>query len=186
MFNELKTTMMAMEFLERAKNKTMSYMKLIKLMYLADRRVIELHNKRISYDTYYNMKNGVILSDTLYTMREAHKPHHKEEWSLWDYYIRKNNTYNLKIRGNETKINVLSEKELEVIEYISTKYGDMDVWDLIDNVIHKLSEWEHPNKKNSKSVYLELNTILDCIGKNKDDKREINVWEQLYKTDYEF
>jgi uncharacterized phage-associated protein len=64
MFNEAKTAQMAAYLLEKSGGK-MNYTKLMKLLYLTDRKSMELTGDSMTHDRFFSMKNGPVLSRTL-------------------------------------------------------------------------------------------------------------------------
>jgi len=62
MFNETKATQAAARFLHLADDH-LNYMVLIKLLYLADREALVRWGRPITFDTYYTMKYGPMLSN---------------------------------------------------------------------------------------------------------------------------
>jgi uncharacterized phage-associated protein len=63
-FDESKATEAAAFLLSRS-DQTMNYMKLIKLLYLADREALIRWGRPISTDRYVSMKHGPVLSNVL-------------------------------------------------------------------------------------------------------------------------
>ena len=59
----------------------MSYMKLIKLLYFADRKYIKQTGSSITKDTYYSMKNGPVLSNVLNLINTEPEPDRFSYWS---------------------------------------------------------------------------------------------------------
>ena len=57
MFREDKATQMAARFLHHS-NGRMEYLKLIKLLYLADKKMLQRCGEPIVYDTWYSMAKG--------------------------------------------------------------------------------------------------------------------------------
>ena len=64
MFNEQRVAQMAAYLLGRARGHT-KYLKLMKLLYLADRESMKRHGHPISGDRYVSMEHGPVLSHTL-------------------------------------------------------------------------------------------------------------------------
>lgn len=182
MFNEVKNTMLAVEFLRKTKDKRMSYLKLMKLMYLADRNMLEKHNKRISYDVYYNMKNGVVLSNTLNAMQEEIKED-GDDLSFWDLYIKKDGYDSVLFDDEYILEDALLKEEKEIIDELYKKHLNFDKWEMVD-IIHDLPEWEHPKYKGEKSTALLLDTINEYLEKQEISKEYINLFEFIHKTPY--
>ncbi len=61
-FNETKATQAAAHLIKRRGQGYMSYMKLIKLLYFADREALLRWGSPITADTFYSMDRGPVLS----------------------------------------------------------------------------------------------------------------------------
>src|SRR3984893_13184309 len=72
-FNEAKATQAAVRLL-RNRGGRMSYMKLIKLLYLADREALARCGRPITTDTYVSMKHRPVLSQVLNLITEGENP----------------------------------------------------------------------------------------------------------------
>ena len=68
MFNESKATQMAAYLLKKAECCTLPHLKLMKLLYLAERTAYLEHGYGISDDTLVSMPYGPVLSSTLNLM----------------------------------------------------------------------------------------------------------------------
>src|SRR3989304_9016507 len=130
-FNEIKTTQAA-AFLLKKNNNKMSYMKLIKLLYLADREALSLWERTITGDSFFSMDNGPILSKTLNKINEGKMPRHE---SYWHKYISAPAHYNINLK-KDPGVDELSKREKEVLNKISKKYEKYDKWEMVD-ICHK-------------------------------------------------
>jgi uncharacterized phage-associated protein len=74
---------MAAYFLFRAGGGPMEHVKLMKLMYLADREAMDLYWFPISDDEYYSMKMGPVLSLALNLMSGNEDPESQGVWGEW-------------------------------------------------------------------------------------------------------
>jgi uncharacterized phage-associated protein len=72
-FNEAKATQAAARLL-RNRGGTMSYMKLIKLLYLADREALASWGRPITTGNYVSMDKGPVLSHVLDRINEGPSP----------------------------------------------------------------------------------------------------------------
>src|SRR5712691_464729 len=70
MFSERRVAQMAAYLLGREKGR-MNYLKLIKLLYLADRESLKRHGHPISDDRYVSMDHGPVLSTTFNLIKGA-------------------------------------------------------------------------------------------------------------------
>lgn len=166
-FNEIKTTQVAALFLKKNKGK-MNYMKLIKLLYLADREALARWERPLTGDSYFSMKKGPILSSVLDIINNGKSIC---ENSYWYKYISEPADYEISLE-KEPQSDELSKRELELINEIYDKYKDVNKWDMVD-ICHKiLPEWEHPGES---SIPIRIEDILKAVNKTE---REIEIIEE--------
>lgn len=142
-FDEGKTTQAAALFL-KLRGGEMSYMKLIKLLYLADRTSLLRFGKPITMDRWYSMKHGPVLSTVLNLITDPSQVDSSGPWSrfisppLGDREVR--------LLSNEVPNDRLSLAEENIIREVYGKYGHYNRWDLVD-VLHQgqaAPEWKKP------------------------------------------
>ena len=105
-FNEKKATQAAARLL-RLRGGRMSYMKLIKLLYLADREALLRWGRPISTDRYVSMDHGPVLSRVLNLTSDGDDP---ECPSVWAESISAPSNYEVELKG-EAGNDELSEGE---------------------------------------------------------------------------
>src|SRR5690242_6025860 len=105
-FNEKKATQAAAQFLRLA-NGRMNYMKLIKLLYIADREALLRWGRPITTDVYFSMKHGPVLSEVLDLISEGPDPFFGE--TFWSRHISKED-YDVSLKADPTQ-DQLSEAE---------------------------------------------------------------------------
>ena len=96
-FNEKKTTQVASLFIEK-EGGTINYMKLIKLLYFADREALVSWERPLTGDTYFSMKHGPVLSNVLDIINNAGDP---EGNSYWYKYISPPSNYEVGLIGEK-------------------------------------------------------------------------------------
>lgn len=138
-FNEAKTTEAAVLFLKK-NNAAMNYMKLIKLLYLADRAALLSWGRPITGDSYVSMKKGPILSNVLDLINSGADPSHK---SLWHQFISAPSKYNISLR-KEPVFDELSKREKKAIEKVFEEYKGCNQWEMVDICHKNLPEWKDP------------------------------------------
>lgn len=119
----------------------MSYMQLIKMLYLADRDALITLNRPITGDEYYAMKYGPVLSTVLNLVRfgdELFPPH--EHWSS---VIEKSGKYDVRLK-QDVQFHHLSEAELKILNKVVHKFRDMDKWELVEYCHKHIKEWREP------------------------------------------
>ena len=153
----------------------LNYTKLIKLLYIADRELLNEFGFTITGDTYYSLHNGPILSK-LYNLvkKDAIAPQQAE----WDNYFYKEG-YDLCGDKLNRPVQELSEIEMEKLEEIDRKYKDYSFGQMID-LVHDpefCPEWEDPGTSNQR---ISLQDILVKYG--KQDIETANEIVEEYKS----
>ncbi len=144
---------------------TMSYLKLIKLLYLADRTALAEFGRPITHDLFVSMQYGPVLSRTLDLITTEPDP---KAWSYWHTYISAPRDYEVSLL-REAPNDQLSRAEEGIIDSVFGRFGDWDRWKLVEYT-HSLPEYEDPQ---GSSVPIPLRRILTGVGKSEEDARAI-------------
>jgi uncharacterized phage-associated protein len=142
----------------------MHYIKLIKLMYLADREALLRWGVPITRDRYVSMDNGPVLSRVLNLITDD-RP--KPVWS--EFISAPLGEYEVKLL-KAAPTDALSRAEENLLDEIFQKYGYRNRWELIENVVHKLPEWQNPNKS---VIPIQIRDILKAGGESENDIRHV-------------
>jgi uncharacterized phage-associated protein len=163
-FREEKATQAAAVLL-RERAGRMNYMKLLKLMYLADRAALLRWGRPITFDAYVSMRNGPVLSRTYGLISgdiaQGEKP-------LWSQCISSPERYEVTLT-QECSADRLSEAEVGLLQEIFAGFGRRNRWDLVD-YCHSLPEWTDPGDSALPIDYAE---ILIAGGKSEAETAEI-------------
>lgn len=119
----------------------MSYMKLIKLLYLADREALARWGRSITTDSYVSMKHGPVLSQLLDLITEGPNPVAGD--TFWSRHITEPEHFEVSLKSDPSG-DLLSEAEDELLDEIFQKFGRFSRWQLVD-FVHTLPEWKDPN-----------------------------------------
>lgn len=147
----------------------MSYMKLIKLLYLADREALLRLGHPITYDAYVSMDHGPVLSRTLNLITEEAPP---DTESVWRECISAPENYTVS-QLTDCGTAALSEAEIEVLDDIFKQYGLMNRWELVDHV-HRLPEWVDPHGSAVPISYLDI-----LLGAGKTEAAAVEIENEL-------
>jgi uncharacterized phage-associated protein len=167
MFKESKTAQIAAYFLHKADSQ-MEHVKLMKLMYLADREALGTLGAFISDDSMYSMRMGPVLSQTLDLMSGNYDPLSEGAWSEW-VSDKENHQVMLKKQISENDLDELSDAELSIMEKVYDRFGDWTMKALIDYT-HGLKEWGNPGMGR---IPIATESILDALGKTPEETRAI-------------
>lgn len=167
-FNELKATQAAARLLV-ARGGRMSYMKLLKLLYIADREALLRWGRPITGDAFYSLDHGPVLSRTLTLINEGAAPGETSEWvdhiSVPDGY----SVTLLKDPGD----GALCEAEVDLLAEIFQKFGHLNRWDIV-KLTHSFPEWQDPH---GSSIRIDSRDILEAGGKT--DRQIAAIEEEL-------
>lgn len=162
-FNEAKATEAAALLLELGGG-SMSYLKLIKLLYLADREALLEWGRPVTTDRYVSMDHGPVVSQIYGLISVEPEPGQQSVWhrhvakSAWDVTLR-----------TKPEFGELSRAEEELLARVFDVHGHKDKWTLVDET-HSLPEWEDPHGSSSPISY---KSILRAGGKSEDETMEV-------------
>ena len=166
-FDEAKATQAASFFLS-LRGGRMHYIKLIKLLYLADRAALLRWGAPITTDRYVSMDHGPVVSNILNLIT---KPISKTIWSEFISAPFGDDQVELL---QKAPVDRLSRAEENLLREIFTEYGHRKRWDIIKNVMHKLPEWKDPQ---GTSIPIRIRQILEAAG--EDEKQIKAVIDEL-------
>ena len=164
-FDEKKATEAA-ALLLNLRGGRMHYIKLIKLLYLADREALKRWGFAITTDHYASMDHGPVVSN-IYNLivNEGHNDFWREYISapLGEYEVEL-----LQPHASE-KLSLAEEK---LLREIFNQYGSWNRWALIDQVMHKLPEWSDPHGSSTPI------TVVEILRAQGEDEETISVVER--------
>lgn len=165
-YRQERTTQAAARLLS-LRGGSMSYMKLLKLLYLADRGALLQHGRPITYDGFMSMDQGPILSKT-YDLMVA------EEWpgepTYWRRYISDPENYEVHLVADAPN-GALSRAQEDILDDVFAEFGHLGRWKLVE-VTRKLPEWVDPH---GSSVPI---TIADVLRAGDMDAEDIAAVEE--------
>lgn len=134
-------------------------LKVVKLVYLADRESIKRRGHPIQHEKRVSMPHGPVNSTTLDYLNGAFR-----DDGGWSHYLRDraNNMVGLANRTLDTDdLDELSDAELAILSDIWKDFGEMDRFDLADWTHDHIAEWQDPN---GSSVPIPLDRIMTAVG----------------------
>lgn len=162
MYNEQKSAQIAAWFLAQAGG-AMAHLKLMKLMYLADREAMRTSGFPMTGDRFVSMPHGPVLSNTLSHIND-------EAFSSdggWDSWIsdKANHEVGLLRPISAEALDQLSRADLSVLEAIWRKFGHMHKYTIRDYTHdpRNCPEWQDPNGSSNPIAY---KTVFEALGFN--------------------
>ena len=133
-----------------------SYLKLIKLLYIAEKESLQETGRPITGDKTCAMEHGPVLSHMLDLMRG-------QDWRPgWDDHFETSADFQLKLRRDIGE-DLLCTYEIQKLKDISDRHKEYDRWAMRDET-HKFPEWQKNNPGDS-SREIPLRDILEQVGK---------------------
>ena len=148
----------------------MSYMRLLKLLYVADRETLTDTGRPIIGGPVVAMANGPVLSEVYDLIRGQHR-----EMPQWDSFLRKER-YSLEITNNPD-VGALSKYEIDKLQKVAQRFADFDEWEMV-RVTHGFPEWVNNNPGNS-SKSIPLMEILEAVGRGREAKAIVEEAQEL-------
>ena len=146
---DFEKTLQASALILHLHDRKVGIMRLLKILYIADRELLAETGSTLTGDHAYAMKKGPVLS-AVYDLAKMQSSHS----AAWDSFIQKTG-YFLSLKSDPGR-GKLSKAESEKIHKICEKYCEFDDCDLSE-VTHGFAEWErafdhsHPDSSNRMS-----------------------------------
>lgn len=167
-FDEPKSAQMAGYFAQKADAPT-DKLKLIKLIYLAEREFISRHSLPMTLDDFYSMKDGPIASAALNGLNG------KLNRELWDSWIQnKANKISAARKSSRDDFDNLSDADIAVLDAIWDKFGNYSTPEIWNYVHTELPEYQEVQSGRVPISYRELLTVLK--------KKNVKSLEENIKT----
>lgn len=158
MFTARKAGQMSAYFARRQGGK-INVLKLMKLLYLADRESMALYGAPISFDQFVSMDHGPVLTRVLNLINGTYHERVLADWEQWmsqraHYDVACNREF------DREDLDCLSKADLDVLDDIWNRFGHMNQWELVEYT-HDLAEWQNPH---GSSIPIEELTIFNALG----------------------
>ncbi len=135
---------------------SMNFMRLLKLLYIADRESLTRTGRPIVGGPVAAMERGPVLEEVYDLIRGRHR-----QMPLWDEYLRTNH-FNLEL-VKDPDVGQLSRYEIETLQDTAQRHVDADEWDL-SRLAHEFPEWKKNNPGTS-SRPIPLADVLEAVGR---------------------
>jgi uncharacterized phage-associated protein len=170
LFNETKATQAAGRLL-KLRGGRMSYLKLTKLLYLADREALIRWGRPITTDCYISLDNGPVVSRIYDLIRNEPAPNSSRVWSK---FISAPDSYEVSLLGDPGN-GELSPVEDDLIDEVFQQHGHHSRWTVVDYT-HSLPEWIYPD---GGALPIEYRDILKTAHKTE---AEISAIEEALES----
>lgn len=138
----------------------MNYMRLLKVLYIADRESIRQSGRPITGDRVAAMERGPVLSEVFDLIKGEHL--RSPEWAS---FIERNG-YDVRL-AQEPGVANLSKFEIQVLEWVAEENHARDEWAMVEYT-HTLPEWRK-NDPGKSMKWIPLSDILESVGRPGDE-----------------
>lgn len=165
MFSARKAGQMAAFFADRQGGR-INILKLMKLLYLADRESMARHGEPISFDRFVSMDHGPVLTQTLNLIDGTYAPKLAAGWDEW-ISDRAAHMVEVNRRFSRDDLDQLSDADLDVLESVWRQFCGKTQWELVDYTHQHCAEWQDPQ---GSSLPIAESDILRAVGVGAADE----------------
>lgn len=143
--------------------------KLVKLMYLADKYHLIRYGRTITNDDYYAMEHGPVGATIKDVLSLDAFNISSEGYKYASRFLEKIDKNNFRAKSAKTTFNMLSESDKEALDFVIKNFGKMSSWEL-RNYTHKYPEWyQYKDLFKNKLTRRERIDIKELLSTLKDD-----------------
>ncbi|MDA8032469.1 MAG: SocA family protein, partial [Alphaproteobacteria bacterium] len=143
--------------------------KLMKLLYLAERESMRRYDLPILGDHYVSMAHGPVLSRTYDLLNGAARGQCASQWKEW---ISGRDQHEIRAQSGirEEMLDRTSIADMEVLNAVWDAFGGFAPWDLVEYTHKNCPEWKDPGDS---SAPIAEEEIFRALGKSESVSREI-------------
>lgn len=169
LFDDRKAAHAAAFFLHRAGGQ-LQVLKLMKLLYLAEREAYRRYGEPMLGDWPVSMEHGPVLSRTLNHINAAVAA----SPGGWDYWIEDREQHMVRLArpvdDEREQLDRLSDAEAAILQSVWDKFGGWTQWQLRDWTHDHCSEWRDPN---GSMIPIPSTDLLQAVGYSEDQARAL-------------
>lgn len=183
-FDEKKAAQAACYLLSLYENESMNCMKMIKILYLSDRRFIEKYSSPITTDRYVSMDDGPVTSN-IYDLVKNSRDRDAQDGmeSIWTSCLYTEG-YDIKMKRTFIEYDMLSPMEMEVIEDVDREFRDKTEMEVVEYCHKNLEEWQNPF---GSSIPISMEDIVRAAKNGRDADEiicDLGVAASIQKRNY--
>lgn len=184
MYKEEKSSQIAAFFTSR-EGGHISHLKLLKLMYIADRKSLEKLGFPMTYDKMKSLPHGPILDMTLNYIGSSATPMPES----WRGMLSKNCANSISVCSNSViNDSMLSEVDSDILNEVYDEFGHFEKYQLRD-LTHDpkaFPEWKDPNGSSSpihyESVFIALGDSEEVAEIKANEVRSIEAMDSIFDS----
>jgi uncharacterized phage-associated protein len=162
--------------LKDAPGRSMDRIRLIKLLYIAERESFREFGEPITGDRIVAMEHGPVLS-CVYNCIKGEGP--RRSCVQWDaFFVSRGNTVEMQKNPEDGD---LSDREIATLKRVAHERRDKIQWEIVDET-HHFQEWiDHNPGKSSRPIPFE--DILAAVGRDVgSDLKEAKEWAEWHSV----
>ena len=178
MYSDEKIGQIAGYFLTKSAGR-MPHLKLMKLMYLADREALRQYGRPMTFDNFVALPHGPVLSRTLDLI---HDDVESEAWSSW---IADAENYTVRLVRDVRErddFDQLSDADLRILDDVWRQFGHMGKWAIRDYTHQNCSEWRDPGGSSRPisfaDVFVALGATIEVARAREAELRRQNALDE--------
>lgn len=162
-------------------NNRLNYLKLIKLLYIANKEAWKKWDVGLTNDDPVSMPKGPVFSNLYNFIMNKHV--NKKDQNYWNRFFFTDKFDLITIGKNgQLPTGELSRREWHILDHVDSKYHNVS-WESMINHVHDKNKFPEVEETNS-SEPISLKDILYSVGRTEDEAREIlEEKEQLDKEE---
>jgi len=160
-FDITKAIEVACQFLQR-EGGLINVMKLVRLVYLLDRRSLEKRGIPVVGGSYFSLRNGPITSEMLDLINSGSLWGENE--CHWDKFISERQNHEVAMAADPSRDH-LSDSEIDLIDEIYRDHGKKNQWQLRDWCHEHCDEWTPLEQGRDR---IALDSIARALGKSDE------------------
>jgi uncharacterized phage-associated protein len=176
-FNDVKATQAAAFLIKRHGQPSISYLGLLKMLYISDRKSLERNGYPITGDQFVSMKYGPVLTQIYDYVKPQGGHSYSEYWS--EYIATVSAPHNPATKVFVTLIadpgdDELSVDEESIMESVYQEFGSLNPFDMAEWT-HSLPEWIDPKTLDQKVVNINVIDLLHYLKMSDEQIQRIKA-----------
>jgi uncharacterized phage-associated protein len=156
-FDPTRTIQAAAVLLKTSPSHRMSRLRLLKLLYIADRETLQEAGRPITGDRAVAMKNGPVLSRTYDLIKGADLAAPE-----WERFFRNADRWEVELI-DEPGVGELSKYEIEKLQDVACRFEACDDWEVAEHT-HGFPEWQKNRPDGNTQRPIPLEDLLEAVG----------------------
>jgi uncharacterized phage-associated protein len=163
-FNIHKTIQAAAYLIKRSGKGRENYMRLLKLLYIAERTSLEERLAPICGDTPFAMERGPVMTKVL-DLIKGNDPLASD----WERFIERDG-YEVKLIADPSNLD-LSRAEINILDRVWQQFRELDEWELVDWCHENLPEYDKNwnSRGEKKQVRIPVSDVLSAVNRPGDE-----------------